>query len=244
MAAVIFDMDDTLVSTAALWRRAEEALFAFLGKKWDEDIARQYKGMNALDVAATVHRLLQPKGVSVEECQQVMRGALLQEFAFELPGEMPGAVACVRKMAGLPEVDLPVDPEAEAEKPELKPAPGRKLALASGSPLEAIESVMTQLEILPLFEVVISSESVKRGKPHPDVFLAAAEKLGVNPAECVVFEDSEIGVRAAKAAGMKCIAVAHEDAEATARIRALGVRVVGSMDEVLWDDVAGMTRSR
>jgi HAD superfamily hydrolase (TIGR01509 family) len=215
MAAVIFDMDDTLVSTAALWRRAEETLFDFLGTKRTEELARQYKGMNALDVAATVHRALQPKGISVEECQRVMRDALLMEFATELPEAMPGAVACVKRMA----------------------AAGRKLAVASGSPLDAIESVLAQLEILPLLDVVISSESVKRGKPHPDVFLAAAEKLGVKPAECLVIEDSLVGAQAARAAGMRCVAVPTGDAAAIARIKELGARVAASLEEVTWNDV-------
>jgi len=79
---------------------------------------------------------------------------------------------------------------------------------------------------------------VKRGKPAPDVFLAAAEKLGVAARECVVFEDSVIGVQAAVAAGMGCFAVPSGDAGAVAEIRALGGRVVGSLEEVGWGEIA------
>jgi beta-phosphoglucomutase-like phosphatase (HAD superfamily) len=235
MAAVIFDMDDTLVSTAGLWRRAEETLLAHLGAAWSEELSRQCKGMNALDVAATIYRALKPAGISLEECQRVMREALLAEFATELPEAMRGAVACVKRLAGVVEVEepeAPDEPEEKRQKEPLKPAPGRRLAVASGSPIEAIESVLAQLEILSLFEVVISSESVNRGKPHPDVFLIAAEKLGVEPGECVVIEDSVVGAQAAKAAGMKCIAVPSGDGAAVRQIRELGARVVGSLEEV------------
>jgi beta-phosphoglucomutase-like phosphatase (HAD superfamily) len=106
--------------------------------------------------------------------------------------------------------------------------------------MEAIESVMTQLELLPLFSVVISSESVNRGKPHPDVFLVAAEKLNAAPKECVVLEDSLVGVQAALAAGMKCIAVPSGDAAVAARMKELGARIVGSLEEVRWEEIARM----
>jgi sugar-phosphatase len=216
MPAIIFDMDDTLVSTAPLWRRAEERLLAHLGAKWSDDLARRYKGMNALDVAATVHRALQPPGVSKEECQQVMRTALLEEFATELPEAMPGAVECVQRMAR---------------------ESNNRVALASGSPIEAIESVVMQLKLLDSFAVIVSSESVHRGKPHPDVFLIAAEKLGANPSDCIVIEDSLIGAQAAKAAGMKCIAIPTTP-QTTNQFHALAATVVRSLDEVTSETVA------
>ncbi|HEY6558029.1 MAG TPA: HAD-IA family hydrolase, partial [Polyangiaceae bacterium] len=84
---------------------------------------------------------------------------------------------------------------------------GMKTALASSSPPEIIAAVLSKLGIRERFEVTRSADAETHGKPHPAIFLATAERLGVAPAECLVFEDSLSGVIAAKAAGMKCVAV-------------------------------------
>ena len=80
-----------------------------------------------------------------------------------------------------------------------------KLGLASSSPGKVIELILQKCEVDRYFETVVSGESVKQGKPAPDIFLLAAERLGVEPRQCVVIEDSAKGIAAAKAAGMKCI---------------------------------------
>lgn len=83
---------------------------------------------------------------------------------------------------------------------------GIKLGLASSSSREFIEMILKSLNIIDKFDVILSGEEVKKGKPAPDVFLKTADLLGVNPCDCIVLEDSEHGITAAKAAGMKCIA--------------------------------------
>jgi HAD superfamily hydrolase (TIGR01509 family) len=107
----------------------------------------------------------------------------------------------------------------------------RRLALASGSPLELIEFTLAKLELRDAFEIVISSEAVPRGKPHPDVFLAAAELLKVPAADCFVLEDSLVGVQAAEAAGMPCLAIPSLLA-ATPAIAAIATVVAPSLDQV------------
>jgi beta-phosphoglucomutase len=83
----------------------------------------------------------------------------------------------------------------------------KKLAVASGSSAEAVRAVVGKLSIASRFASIVTGSDVQRGKPSPDVFLLAAQRLGVVPRQCVVLEDAEKGVLAAKAAGMKCIAV-------------------------------------
>ena len=202
--AYIFDMDDLLIRSSSIWRRAEESLLSAIGHPWTPELAIQYKGMNALDVAATIHRVLAPSR-SVGECQQILRSRLIESFAGEIE-PMAGAVGLVRRLHG--------------RKP---------LAVASGSPLAAIEKALAQLGILDCFDQVITSESVVRGKPHPDVFLAAAAALHTAPANCLVFEDSLIGVRAAVAAGM---AVACVPSGPSDEIRRLTPHVFGSLADV------------
>lgn len=80
---------------------------------------------------------------------------------------------------------------------------GVKVAIASGSSRPSILPVMEKFDIE--VDAIAASEDVKRGKPHPDLFLCAAEKLGIPPQNCIVFEDSDVGIEAARNAGMKAI---------------------------------------
>lgn len=82
---------------------------------------------------------------------------------------------------------------------------GIAIALASSSSREFIELVLKKLGIIDCFQVIVSGDDVEKGKPEPDIFLKAAELLKVAPENCIVLEDSEHGVNAAKKAGMKCI---------------------------------------
>ncbi len=83
------------------------------------------------------------------------------------------------------------------------------LALVSGSSKRHIVSNLKKFGLTKFFPVVLSSDDVKKGKPEPDLYLLAAEKLGLKPEDCIGIEDSILGVQSVKSAGMKCIAVAH-----------------------------------
>lgn len=84
---------------------------------------------------------------------------------------------------------------------------GVKLALASGSSHQSINHHLDKVGGAHYFDVMIGGTDVQNGKPDPDIFLLAAEKLGVNPKDCYVIEDSANGVRAGYAAGMKCVGI-------------------------------------
>jgi sugar-phosphatase len=86
-------------------------------------------------------------------------------------------------------------------------ARGLRLALASSSALSLIHAVIDHLELRSFFDVICSAENESHGKPHPDVYLSAAARLGLLPHACLAIEDSIAGVQSAKAAGMCCIAV-------------------------------------
>ncbi len=105
-------------------------------------------------------------------------------------------------------------------KQKLKPLPGAielmtslkkrgfQMALASSAPIENIQLVIKTIGINDYFQSIICDKDVTEGKPSPQVFLLAAERLGVEPGDCVVIEDAVVGVTAAKRAGMRCLAVA------------------------------------
>jgi beta-phosphoglucomutase family hydrolase len=86
-------------------------------------------------------------------------------------------------------------------------ANGMPIAVASGSEEETVRGVLAANDLERLFEVIITPKLVKRGKPAPDMFLLAAERLGLAPEECIVFEDGESGMQAARAAGMAAVFV-------------------------------------
>jgi HAD superfamily hydrolase (TIGR01509 family) len=100
------------------------------------------------------------------------------------PPWLPGAVEAVRRLA-----------------------PAFVLGLASSSNRELIDAVLDAGGITGLFAATVSSEEVAAGKPAPDVYLEAARRLGRSPVECVAIEDSHSGIRSAKAAGMRCVAI-------------------------------------
>jgi beta-phosphoglucomutase family hydrolase len=107
---------------------------------------------------------------------------------------------------------------------------GIKLAIASSSPLNVIEVIAKKFQIEEYFEVFVTGDYVERSKPEPDIFLFAAEKLGVSPENCVVIEDSHNGVRAAKKAGMKCVGI-NTDAAGSQDI-SMADLVINSFKEV------------
>ncbi|MBU3192043.1 HAD family phosphatase [Clostridium bowmanii] len=84
---------------------------------------------------------------------------------------------------------------------------GVKLAIASSSPLDVIYAIAKKFQIEEYFEAFVTGDYVKRSKPEPDIFIFAAEKLGVSAENCIVIEDSHNGVLAAKKAGMKCVGI-------------------------------------
>jgi beta-phosphoglucomutase len=82
-----------------------------------------------------------------------------------------------------------------------------KLALATGAQKEKLDFILEQLNFAPYFDEIITADEVNSGKPDPEMFLKAAEKLKLKPEQCLVWEDSTLGVQAAKAGGFRCIAI-------------------------------------
>jgi HAD superfamily hydrolase (TIGR01509 family) len=181
IAAVIFDMDGIIVDSEQLWDDAREELVKETGGRWGVGAQRAMMGMASHEWSAYVRDELEVP-LSAEEINREVVGRLLRSYEQHLP-LLPGAVQVVRA--------------AGACWP---------LAVASSSNREVIDHVLEIAGIADQFGATVSSEEVGRGKPAPDVFLATARELGVEPADCVVIEDSGNGIRAAVAAGMRVVA--------------------------------------
>jgi beta-phosphoglucomutase len=118
---------------------------------------------------------------------------------------------------------------------------GFRQAIGSSAPRANLELILELTGIARHLDAVIGAEETTRGKPDPQVFLTAAARLGVPPGRCVVFEDAVAGVQAAKAGGMRCVAVRFVAHHAEDALRGAGAdRVVNSLAEIGADEVEGL----
>jgi HAD superfamily hydrolase (TIGR01509 family) len=202
--AVIFDLDGILLDSEQVWDEAREQLAKERDGRWHENAQRDMMGMSSLEWSRYMHDVI---GLP------------------EPPEEISREV--VERMAKLYREHLPVVPGAREAVDRL--AARWPLGLASSSNRELIDLALELLGVEHLFKATVSSEEAARGKPAPDVYLEAARRLGVEPAHAAAIEDSENGIRAAKAAGSRVIAIPNphfppaEDAltQADVRLRSL-----------------------
>ena len=182
-AGYIFDLDGTLVDTMPLHYQAwRDALREFgLDRDLDIDLFYSLGGVPAMQVADIFNR---HHGTDFDPLG--LRDAKEHKFTRLLPTAplIRPVVEFARKMA----LTHPV-------------------SVASGGPRDVVLHTLEIKELASLFAVVVSANDVQQGKPAPDTFLLAAQQLGVPPAQCLVFEDAELGIQAAEAAGMRWVKV-------------------------------------
>ncbi len=115
---------------------------------------------------------------------------------------------------------------------------GAAQAIGSSAPRENLNLILELTKSRSFFQAVVAMEDTVRGKPDPEVFLTAASRLGVAPAHCLVLEDAVAGVEAAKAGGMKCVAVRFVGHHPEVKLRQAGAdRVVESLKEIGYSDI-------
>ena len=214
--AVVFDMDGVLIDSEPVWERVRRGFVADRGGHWPADAQDRMMGMSTAEWSAY---LAADFGIGLTP-QQVARQvivAMAAEYEKHLP-LLPGAIDAVRALSG--------------QWP---------LAVASSSPRSLIETVLATADLASAFAAVVSSEEVPRGKPAPDVYLAAADRLSVPPKSCAAIEDSSNGLRSAAAAGFTVIAIPRPeyppapDALASARL------VLPSLANLTADTVAALS---
>ena len=208
-AAVIWDVDGTLVDTAELHFQAWIILARELGKPFTR-----------ADFAATFGRrnpeiIRQLFGTDYSEAEIAALGDRKEEYYKQ---------AARRGVELLPGV-----------RPLLEGlhAGGFKQAIGSSAPRGNLDLILTLTGTERFFQAVVSMEDTQRGKPDPQVFQVAAQRLAVPPVRCVVMEDAVAGIQAAKAGGMKCIAVAFVGHHPEASLRRAGAdQVVKTLEQV------------
>ena len=179
---VVFDLDGLLLDSEQVWDTAREQLARERGGRWHANAQRDMMGMSSGEWSRYMHDVIglpEPP----EEINREIVSRLEAIYRDRLP-VLPGAREAVERIG--------------ARWP---------LALASSSNRELIELALELLGVAELFRATVSSEEVGRGKPAPDVYLEAARRLGVEPARAAAVEDSHNGIRAAKSAGLRVIAI-------------------------------------
>ncbi len=146
--------------------------------------------------------------------QEMLRALIGEDLSLEESRRLAERKEQLYREAVAPELEAAMVAGLRAFLEELRGA-GCRTAVATSGPLENVRFVTRGLGLEQAFDALVTSADVQRGKPHPDVFLVAAERLELPPERCVVFEDSSSGVEAALRAGCWCVAVAttHSAAE-------------------------------
>lgn len=180
-AALIFDCDGTLADTLPVhfqaWQVTLDQFGATLPKDW-------YYERTGLTAAEFIQAFNQAFGYTLD--QQTIDAERQQQFArFIQQVQAVPAVAAI----------------AQANYGEVP------MAVASNGQRSVVESTIEVIQLRRLFDAIVTLNDVERGKPEPDLFLLAAERMGVAPSECIVYEDSDLGLEAAQRAGMRWVDV-------------------------------------
>jgi len=207
IVAVVFDLDGVIVDSEQVWDEVREAYVRETGGTYTDESARDMMGMSSPEWSRYMAEALRVPGTP-EEINAAIVERMLARYG-EAPPLLPGALEAVRRVgASVP------------------------LAIASSSNRELIDVVLRASGLAADFRATVSSEEVPRGKPWPDVYLEAARRLGVDPVRCGAVEDSHNGIRSAKAAGMRVVAVPNAHYPPDDEALGLADVVVPSIDEL------------
>ena len=207
MATGNYDVVLTAFNYSLLWREAEIEVFGKHGVHLTEVDCMQTTGMRIGEVTRFWFERKPWNGPAPEILAEEILNGVIRRVQ-ERGKAMPGLYDAVR----------------------LFRSRGWKLALASSSAMPLIDTVMDRLDLRRCFDGMYSAEDESHGKPHPDVYLTAARKLGTPPETCLAIEDSIAGVAAAKAAGMKCIAVPLTELREDSRYRIADIIIDSLVD--------------
>ncbi|MGY4109707.1 HAD family hydrolase [Aeromonas encheleia] len=177
--ALIFDMDSTLVDSMPLHLDAWELTSAEFGLPFDRAQLNEYGGIPTRKIVAI---LAEQHGLSIDIEAFARRKIALYMEQIDKAGVFPQMWELVRQHHG----KVP-------------------MGIGTGSPRNQAERILRSTGLDAYISVLVSADDVTNHKPHPDTFLRVAERLGANPANCLVFEDTRIGIQAGKAAGMATV---------------------------------------
>lgn len=183
---VIYDMDDLMVNTYPLYHQATEGALNQLGyslTKIPKAMQASFPGRRTLDVYSEIIDYFKIN-ISPASLFQRMGLKFFKKIEKEL-NLLPGVIMTLK----------------------LFKKEGLKIALGSSGTKKYIDVILNKFDLESYFEVIVAGDQIKKGKPDPEIYQTVTVKLGINPRECLVLEDATAGIKSAKAAGCKCIAI-------------------------------------
>ncbi len=206
--AVIFDLDGVLADSEPWWNKIDAKLLAEYGVSYRGEYHRNVLGVS-YRLAVEFYKNAFHISASVEELMW-RRGDIAADFFANRVGLFPSAKTT---LAQLREMNL-------------------RLAVATSSVSASARPLLDRTEIRSLFSVVVTGDEVQHGKPHPDIYVRAAKKLGISPEACLVIEDSLAGMAAGKAANMRVAAIPDRRFVDPREYDKEGDYVIGSLPEI------------
>jgi HAD superfamily hydrolase (TIGR01509 family) len=206
--AVIFDLDGLLADSEPWWNQIDANLLAEYGVTYRGECHRNVLGVS-YRLAVEFYKNAFHLSASVEELMQ-RRGEIATEFFAKWVGLFPSAKTTLEKLL------------------QMK----LRLAVATSSVSASARPFLERTGIRSSFEVVVTGDEIERGKPYPDIYLCASEKLGVPADACLVIEDALSGVRAAKAARMRVAAIPDTRFVDSGEYEKEADYVLGSLSEI------------
>ena len=209
IAAVIFDLDGVLVDSEGWWNDVRAAFAARHERAWTHEDQAAVMGANSHEWAVIMRDRLHLEDMTPDEIETEVVDGVVRLYETRPSPVIDDAPAHVRRIAAL-----------------------RPVAIASSSHPRVIAAALESLGIEAVMGAIVSSDDVASGKPAPDVYLAAAARLGAEPARCLVVEDSLNGVKAGLAAGMTVVLVPNPTVPPAGDARDLADDVVTSLAEL------------
>ncbi|MFT3740297.1 MAG: hexitol phosphatase HxpB [Breznakibacter sp.] len=182
--AVIFDMDGVIIDSEQFWKQAENEVFSSLGVKITDEYCKTTRSMTTSEVARFWYGKSPWQGKPLDIVEQMVISRVIGLIETEECCIIPGIKTFIEKLK----------------------TQNYKIGLATNSPNRIIPVVLKKLGAPHLFDAVSSAEFEKKGKPDPAIYLATAQKLCIEPEDCIAIEDSRSGMVAAKSAGMTVVA--------------------------------------
>jgi len=210
--AVLWDMDGTLIDSMPQHWLAWQDILRQINRTVEHSVWNQTVGMRNSEIIPLLFPDMSPaESAYVDQAKEARYRERIELDGIEL---LPGVAEWIQRFK----------------------AAGWKQAIASSAPPENVATIAHVLHLNGTFEAMISGTDVQRGKPDPDIFLAAAQRLNVLPQHCLVIEDASTGIEAAHRAGMKAIGVLNTHPRLEADL------VIKSLEELSWEMIENLIR--
>ena len=208
--AMLFDLDGTLVDSMWMWEAIDIEFLGAYGYECPDDIQRAIEGMSFSETAVYFKERFDLP-LSLDEIKAVWTRMSIDKYRHEVPLK-PGVLEFLK----------------------YRKENGIRTGIGTSNGSEIVDAVLTSLNVKEYFDAVVTACEVAHGKPEPDIYLEVAKRLGVQPENCLVFEDIPAGIMAGKAAGMPVIAMEDDfSADLMDEKRELADAVISDYRELL-----------